>query len=358
MHVAEHQVDTALQRQHGLFGLGRVGCGDDLVAPLEQQPAQALADGLFVVDDQHHARRLDRHRLRVRGSRFFLNARQTAECDADTEHRPAPGYRRHFEPVAQQPHQPPHDGQAHAEALSPVAPVAPAGTALVELLKDPRQLFGGDTHPGVPDLDVDVRDGAARHHHCATLGGVAQRVLHQVADDPFQQLRVAGDGFATGRKTQAQPGQFGLAGVLHLQAPEQVAQREGVQPRGERGAVQPRNVEQRAERPFEVVHRMQKVAHQRLVGRVLQPLAQRSGEQAQGMHRLAQVVAGDGQEAALLFTGAQGDVAFGFDTAHACFQRQKTTLAALPQPVPHQGHGAGTRGADHARQQPEQHRFG
>ena len=164
-----------------------------------------------------------------------------------------------------------------------------------------------DADAGVPDLDVDVRRAwCAPPRRCRRCSVYLMRVLDQVAEDALEQLRVAGDRLAAGREAQAQAGQLGLAGEVHVQPAEQVAQREVLEVRLDRAGVQPRDVEHRVERAVQPVDRR---------ARCCAPAARRcvpcsrfssvAANRPERMHRLAQVVARDGEEAALFLVGAQ-----------------------------------------------------
>src|SRR6185369_2944391 len=131
--------------------------------------------------------------------------------------------RAHRQLVAEQRAQPLDDRQPHAEAL---AAVALRIGDLIELVEDFWQLVLGDADPAVPDLDADAAAPAPRRdEHAAPRAAVAQPVLHEVAEDPLEELRVARHDLAARAKAQLQPGLLRLAGESHLQAPEQVADR-------------------------------------------------------------------------------------------------------------------------------------
>jgi hypothetical protein len=236
-----------------------------------------------------------------------------------------------------------------------MAAVASPGRHLIELLEDPRQFGGRNAGAGVPDFHIDMGGRASGHHHHAALRGVLDGVLHQVADDAFEQLRVAGDRLAARRKAQAQTGQLGLPGVLHLQPAKQVAQRKGVHQRRGIAAIQPRDVQHGVEGPLQVFHRAQEVAHQGLVGVCCRRFCSVAANRAQRMHRLAQVVAGDGHEAALFLIGAQGSVAFGFQRAGPRIQRQQAAQFAAKAAVPRPGRADTGQARQHAGESPARH---
>src|SRR5437870_2993024 len=100
------------------------------------------------------------------------------------------------------------DRQTHAESL---AAVALRIGDLVELVEDLGQLGLSDADAAVPHLEADAAAPAPRgDQHAAAGPAVAQPVLHQVAEDALEQLRVAGDDLARGTKAQLQVRLFGL----------------------------------------------------------------------------------------------------------------------------------------------------
>ena len=156
-----------------------------------------------------------------------------------------PGRELHGELVAEQFAQALDDRQAHAEALAAVA----FGVGnLIELGEDLGQLVLADADAGVPDLEADAAAPAPRRdQHAGARAAVAQAVLDQVAEDPLEQLRVARHDLGARAKAELQPGLLGLAGKAHLQAPEQVADRERLDMRLDRAGVELGDVEDCAE---------------------------------------------------------------------------------------------------------------
>ena len=139
---------------------------------------------------------------------------------------------------------------------------------------------------------------------------------------------------------------------MHVQAPEQVAQREVLQVGLDGAGVQPRDVQHRVEGTLQALDRAHHVADQRLLLGALQPALEAGREQPQRMHRLAQVVARDGQEAALLLVGADGAVAVLLQRADVQVLFHQQALGALPAVMLQQ-----RQAADHRRGQ-EPHRPG
>ena len=312
--VGQDHVGRAVEKCHRPLGLRDRAGGDGVVAPLLQQPAQAFADLLLVVEHEHGARLQQRHRQGVGAGGDVLKVGQPAERDAHAEHRSAARLRGDDQLVPEQAHQTLDDRQPHAQ---PLRAHALAAADLKELVENLAQVGGADADAGVPDLHVDVRFGRARDHDDAAALGVFDRVLHQVAEDAFEQLRVRADRLAARREAQPQALLLGLPSEVHVQAPEQVTQRKLLHARLDRAGIQPRDVEHHVERAVEPVDRATQVAHQRLLGGTLQALLERCREQAYGVHRLAQVVARDREEATLLLIGLDRNIARRFEPADA-----------------------------------------
>jgi hypothetical protein len=113
-------------------------------------------------------------------------------------------------------------------------------------------------------------------------------------------LRVAGDDVTAAPEAKLQPGFFGLADVVQLQAPEDVSDRERLGARLDRTGIELREVEDGAERLVEGLDRPHHVVDERLLRRVRQAPLERGAEEAERMQRLAQVVTRRRQELARL----------------------------------------------------------
>ena len=311
-----------------------------MVAPGLQQVAHADADAFFVVDQQQRTARIDGRGHGVGGDDQVVHLVELGGLDQDAEHRAPPRCRHHLELVAHQQHQPLDDGQAHAEAARAVA----AGVAdLVELVEHLGQLLFGDADAGVPHLDADGTGPCAGHDHDAAFLRVADGVVDQVAQHALQQVRVAHHDLAAGLEAHAQAQLFGLAGAVHVQHAEQVADGKRLQVGLDHAGVELGDVEHRGERLLQRVDGADHVLHQRLQRRVDEALFQRGGEEAQRVHRLAQVVAGGGEEAALLAVGL-------FDQKHLLAQRaHQRVVVELGLQLLHQQAvpGAGEEGTGH-----------
>src|SRR5207237_7241183 len=119
---------------------------------------------------------------------------------------------------------------------------------LVELVEDLGQLGLSDADAAVPHLEADAAAPAPRgDQHAAAGPAVAQPVLHQVAEDALEQLRVAGDDLARGTKAQLQVRLFGLTRKAHLEPPEQVTDGERLDVRLDRAGIELGDVEDRSE---------------------------------------------------------------------------------------------------------------
>ncbi|KAF1854005.1 hypothetical protein Lal_00005218 [Lupinus albus] len=218
----------------------------------------------------------------------------------DREDRALALPRAHRHRMAEQPRQPLDDGQTQAEAA--FAALAQLG----EFLEDVLQPVGGDASAGVPHLHPHAgRRPAAAQQHLAP-DGVAQRVLHEVAQDALQMGRVGADPGAGRHGAQHQPLLGGARAVFGDQPAEHL-----VQPHLHRGGddlagFQPRHVQQPVQQALQRVQPLADVVEDRQSRMALQPVAQRRGEEIERLHRLAQVVAGGGEELGLAVVGLVG----------------------------------------------------
>ncbi|MCY1348743.1 hypothetical protein D9M69_348980 [compost metagenome] len=107
---------------------------------------------------------------------------------------------------------------------------------------------------------------------------------------------------------QPQPGGLGHALELRGQGPEEVVQRVDIQVRLDRALVQLGNIQQVGEQVFGAFQGLVGALHQLLLGRRQPTLAQGRDQQARGIERLQQVVAGGGQVLVLGEVGGLGGV--------------------------------------------------
>jgi hypothetical protein len=149
---------------------------------------------------------------------------------------------------------------------------------------------------------------AAADEHTAVVG-VADGVADQVAQHAFQQHRVGLRHVLLAPEAEHQAlfeGRWARsAGAAARRV--RAAHRRGVHV--DATGVDARDVEQFAEQAFERVDRFVDAVHQRRHLGVVAALAQRLGEQAHGVQRLAQVVAGGGEELRLGAVGGFGGTA-------------------------------------------------
>ncbi len=217
----------------------------------------------------------------------------------DRKARAVPDARVQLQRVFEQPRHAPRDRQAQAQAARAVA----RGVAdLVELLEDALLLFGRDAGAAVPDLQAPAAALRAQRQQHAALRGVFERIGEQVAHQAFQQRRVAvGMRAAIGAHMQRQAQALGLGqrGKLFGQARHEGPQRQRLAPRRHHAGIHARDIEQGIEH---AVERADRALHALGDGHALgidDATAQVRELQPQGVNRLAQIVAGGGEEARL-----------------------------------------------------------
>ena len=268
-------------------------------------PHRFTVGGLVVHhDDEIAVQRLQWRIHHARGSMRCCSAR--CQRQQDLEHRAPPFAALHGNRVAQDVRAAPHDGQAQAQPLL----LPGAGRADAEkLFKDRLAMLLRDARPRIPDLQLAMLAAPPAAHQHTAAARVADGVGKQVADDAFQQRRVPAHHPAARAQAQAQS----LFLRLRLRQPglgralQQPTQVHVLDVRMHGACVELGDVEQVAE---QVLHRRDGGLH--LVGEVElrgvgQASAQHADQQADRVHRLAQVMAGGGEE-----TGLGGVGAFGF----------------------------------------------
>ena len=222
-----------------------------------------------------------------------LNGR---ERHFDGEDRAFAGFRADAHLVAEQFPKALNDGQA--EAKPPAA--RPFGVAdLVVLLENGLHLVAGDAHAGVPDF----------HTHCARPPPAAEkyfsmrRIFHgireQIADHLLQQPRVAAHRDAARRRMQAQALRLGEIGILVPQAGQHIIDPEPGEVRLHGAHLDLVAVEQGVQHARHGTQGLIEARHE--VPRLLaidRP-RQKPLQKGQRLQRLAQVMAGHGEEARL-----------------------------------------------------------
>ena len=297
-------------------GLRRRG-HSHVAAPLAQQLRQGLGLQRVVFDAQHPLacqRAVVNDGVRQPQARRCRRQRQ-AEATA------LAGLGCHTQVQGQQVAQALDDGQAQA---MPTARVAARVADLVELLEDPRQLVGGDADTAV--LHVHAQGPPQRphpQHHMAAFG-VAQGIGQQVAQHAAQVVFVTAHPQPS-RRFQAQIKALG-AGLRLVQRHQALQQRRQWQRADAHVQLAGVDVRQRHQLVDDVAH-LPHTVHQLAadtahVG-VARLCVQGLGQQRQGLQRLAQVVAGSGQETHLGVVG-RGRLAA---LSHQFLHRRKLPLA-------------------------------
>jgi hypothetical protein len=188
------------------------------------------------------------------------------------------------------------DGKPQSQALAPVA------MGIAELLKldeDVVEMRLRDTRTGVVDLEAQVVVASAGAQQDPAIGGITQGIAQQITQDPLQHTRIALSpilGWANGQGISLLPS-HGQELAVELTKQGCNGYRFGIG--GNYPGIQLGDVQQgaqhgvdRRDRPFDMID-------QRLPFGVTHLVRQGGEGQAQGMDRLAQVMAGGGQEAGL-----------------------------------------------------------
>ena len=133
----------------------------------------------------------------------WLRLRCGAVGHVQPEHRAAPQARTHRHVTAQQVRQPPHDGQADAQAARHVALRV---VGLIELVEHMGDLVVGNADARVPHGQAHPVAARARSHQHAPARGVLDGVVDKVGQDAQQQLAVHPHDGGRRVKAQRQPG--------------------------------------------------------------------------------------------------------------------------------------------------------
>ena len=180
---------------------------------------------------------------------------------------------------------------------------------LRELPEDLAALVRRDTGPRVPDFDAQLLPAAPHADQHATLHGVANRIDQQVLQDEPHQHRIAVHHFARRRDAQRQTARGGVRGELGAELLEQRAEREVGEVHLDRARLEARQIQQLVEHRGQRIGGLTDPRGEGVQALRVGLVAERVGEQAQGMDRLAQVVARSGQEAGLGRIGRDGEIA-------------------------------------------------
>ena len=164
--------------------------------------------------------------------------------------------------------------------------------------------------PRVPHLERDrVAAAPARADHHAALRRVAQRVGDEVAQDALQQHGVRAHREARRHDREPEVALDRLGREIVGEPVEQRIEEEGARLRGHRAGLQLGDVEERGKQRFERGHRRRDALRQRGILRIPHAVGQARCEEAERVQRLAQVVAGGGEEARLRAVGGLRGVA-------------------------------------------------
>ena len=166
-----------------------------------------------------------------------------------------------------------------------------------------------DADAGVPHLQQQLLATLARAHQHPAVVGVADGVGEQIAQHALGEDGVGERVPRVAAEAQREPLLEGHRLEVQAQPAEHVAQVEVLRRGLDAAGVDLRDVQQLGEQPFERIDRAVDAVHQVRHFLVVAALAQRLGKQAQRMQRLAQIVAGGGEELGLRAVGHLGLVA-------------------------------------------------
>ncbi len=190
-------------------------------------------------------------------------------------------------------------------------PFAVGGAAyiqLVEFKENRLQAVGGNAASGVPHLQPQLVAPAPRRQQDAAALGVAAGIAEEVAQDPRHQPQVGEQGKVTEAHPQPQPRRLGHRLELGNQGREHFIQAVGGQVRLHRRLIEPGNIQQVGEQVLGAFQGLVGAFHQQLLRGRQAALAQGGNQQACGIQRLQQVVAGGGQVLVLAAVGCLGGV--------------------------------------------------
>ncbi len=288
----------SIQRRHCAL---LVGGGHHRAAPLFEQDSHAEQDALLIVDHQQAPPRQRIAQLRHdHRSRNPLAGHRLGQWHVDTEHRAAPRLRSHQHRVVEHAGDSVDDGQPQPYSTAFRGSTDPE---LIELEEDRLQLLLRNAPPGVPNLDTQRPGAYARTHQDATPIGITAGIAEKITQDSRQQAEIGFDGETRDVVLQLQP--CGSSDRLEFrhQRQQDIVKRVDVDIRFDRGLIELGDVEQIGQQVFG--------AFQGLVGPLDQmqlvlrqfAFAQGRDQQARGVERLQQVVAGCGEVLVLAQVG-------------------------------------------------------
>ncbi len=275
----------------------------DREAPVLELPRQFVLHGRRRTN-QHQ--RLARLGCRTVGGVRVDVAEGFGERHVDAEAGALADARAQHQRMAQQVGRAPHDGQAEPQSLVGVS------LRIVELdqfIENGLLVLGRDSRSGIPDFDTRVVGAAPARDEDAASCGVAHRIADQVEQDAVEQGGVGQQPAVREAAAQRQA----LRGGAFGEAVDDPA--DGLRGMHRPGfhaddlAVEPRVVEQRREETLQVGHGVAETPQLRMQRGVRGIALEARDEQAERLDRLAQVVAGRGEEAAARLGGLRGLVA-------------------------------------------------
>lgn len=205
--------------------------------------------------------------------------------------------------MRQQAREPLHDGQPDAQ---PLRPIAARITDLIELVEDAAEVLVRDADAGVADVDPHQRPACAGSHHHAATRRVLQRVVHEVGQQPLQQLRIASTQQGVARSRSCSSLSVACAANTLLSARNSGLQLHGPDLRRHLAGIQPRDVQQDVERIAERSDCIHQACRMVPVLAALELLLDDGPEQCNGVQGLPQIVARCREEARLLLAGTLG----------------------------------------------------
>ncbi len=189
-----------------------------------------------------------------------------------------------------------HDGKTQAETA-----VALAGwvVELMEFLEDRLQLSRGNAYAGVPHLDAQLVAASAAAEQDLAPFGIFYGVRQQVAERLLEQTRIAAHVQAARDHAPTELLRRSMVGELGSEAIEHGADLKLDDVRTDDPRLELIDIEQRIQHARHRAERLLELRDQPGPALILDPLPQYPAQQAEGLQRLAQVMAGGGEEARL-----------------------------------------------------------
>ncbi len=319
-----------------------VGRRHAVAAPGLQQFLERRPDRRFVVDDEHgQAFQVDR------GGRLHRSGDEPGGRRArhrQSKDRSAPGSGFDLDPMPEQLCRAAHDGQAQPQALGAVALRI---VELDELFEDVAQPARLDADAGIAHFEHHRVLASPRRHQHAAAPGISQRVADQVVEHAREHDFVAAHPRVRCAHAQRQRARLRGGREVPLDARQEGVDGQGLQACLFDAGVQPRDVEDGLEQRFHglggLVDALDDVVQALAAG----ALGQQADQQGHRVQRLAQVMAGRGEEARLHRIGL-------FE--RACLGGQRRHQAGVLVAEFDHAHEAAMKGPAIADQRPHQDR--